>query len=266
VPAIYDFLNRCLDDITRTASAWLTGHLITALLTIAIGVIAAKMVRRSLKAFLIRTRIRTDPLLTNFFLRATYLTILILSLITALKSAGLPIETFVGGLGITGILIGFGLRDTLSNLAAGLFLLIYRPFRAGETIDVEGSKGVVEELTIVNMQMTTTDGVRVIMPNSKVWGAKITNYSMADQRRIEILLKVRCRNVAGAIEIIKRVFDGDDRIIKAPEPTISVSSLVDNAAVLTAWAWTKPTDFQQVTGDQYLRILTALDEAGIEIV
>jgi small conductance mechanosensitive channel len=264
VSAIYTLLQKALGGFPDHARDWIAGPFIPTLLTIAIGVIAAKLIRRSLKAFLDKTRIRTDPLLTSFFLRAIYSMVLALSVITALKTAGVPIETFIAGLGITGILIGFGLRDTLSNLAAGLFLLIYRPFRAGDTIEIEGSRGVVNELTIVNMQMTTTDGVTVIMPNSKVWGSKITNYSMAQQRRIEIIVKLARRDARRAIEIITPILEADDRVLKAPQPAVSVSSLAENAAALTVWAWTKPADFQPVINDQYLKILTALDQAHID--
>src|SRR5262249_34979032 len=253
-----------LDEIPGDARQWLAGRLIPALLIIVIGAIAATLIRRSLKAFLHKTRIRTDPLLVSFFLRAIYSIILVLSLITALKTAGVPVETFIAGLGITGIIIAFGLRDTLSNLAAGLLLLIYRPFRAGETIEVEGSKGIVQELTIVNMQMTTTDGGRVIMPNSKVWGAKITNYSTGEQRRIEISVKLRRRDASAAIGIINKLIDKDDRILKSPAATVSVASLAEDAALVTVWAWTKPADFQEVTNDHYLGILTALNEADID--
>src|SRR5262245_28532835 len=231
-----------------------------------IGVIAARLIRRSLKAFLHETRIRTDPLLVSFFLRAIYSIILVLTLITALKQAGVPVETFIAGLGVTGIVIAFGLRDTLSNLAAGLLLLIYRPFRSGETIEVEGSKGTVLELTIVNMQMITPDGVRVTMPNSKVWGAKITNYSTAEQRRIEITVRLRRRDARNAIEIINRLIKEDARILDSPASSVSVSSLSDDAAIVMVWAWTKPADFQQVTNDQYLSILTGLNEAHIDML
>ena len=151
-------------------------------------------------------------------------------------------------------------------MAAGLFLLIYRPFKAGEMVEVEGSKGVVEEVTIVNMQMTTTDGVRVIMPNSKVWGAKITNFSMANQRLIEIIVKLPRRDAQKAIEIIHGLLAQDDRILNKPEPAVTVSSLADNAAALTASAWVKPADFQATLHDQYLKVLSALESAGIETV
>jgi small conductance mechanosensitive channel len=266
VGAIYNLLQQALGDFPGHAHTWLASRFIPTLLTIAIGVVAAKLIRRSLKAFLNKTRIRTDPLLTSFFLRTVYLTVLAFAAITALQTAGVPIETFIAGLGITGIFIGFGLRDTLSNLAAGLFLLIYRPFRAGEFIEVEGSKGIVEELTIVNIQMTTTDGARVIMPNSKVWGAKLTNYSMAQQRRIEIIIKLARRDAQRAMDVIKPILDADDRILRTPAAGVSVTSLAENAAALTLWAWTKPADFQTVTNDQYLRILVALEQANIETI
>src|SRR5215831_6146775 len=258
------FYQRILDQIPTPVRTWLASHLIPTVMTIAIGLLAASLTRRSLRLFLDKTRIRTDPLLSGFFLQAIYSLILVLSLITALSKAGVPVETFIAGLGITGIVIAFCLKDTLSNLAAGLFLLIYRPFRAGETIEVEGSKGVVRELTIVNMEMTTADGVRVILPNSKVWGAKITNFSAADQRRIEIIIKLGRRDLSRAIDTIHRLLDHDDRMLKEPPPSVNVSSLADNDATITVWAWTKPADFQPATTDQYLRILTALNEANID--
>ncbi|HKF59179.1 MAG TPA: mechanosensitive ion channel family protein [Blastocatellia bacterium] len=258
------FYQQMLDKIPLAARTWLASSFIPALLILTMGLVAASLARRSLRVFINKTRIRTDPLLTSFFLRAVHSSILVVSLIAALGKAGVPVETFIAGLGITGIVIAFGLRDTISNLASGLFLLIYRPFRAGDTIEVDGSKGVVQELTIVNMQMTAADGVRVILPNSKVWGAKITNFSAADERRIEIVIKLRRRDVRTAIDIITRLLDHDDRMLKEPPPSVNVSSLADNDATITVWAWTKPPEFQPATTDQYLRILTALNEANID--
>jgi small conductance mechanosensitive channel len=258
------FLQGILDQIPSQYRTWLAADLFPALLILAAGLVAASLARRWLRVFINKTRIRTDPLLTSFFLRAVHSSILVVSLIVALGQAGVPVETFIAGLGITGIVIAFGLRDTISNLASGLFLLIYRPFRAGDTIEVDGSKGVVQELTIVNMQMTTADGVRVILPNSKVWGAKITNFSAADERRIEIVIKLRRRDVRTAIDIITRLLDHDDRMLKQPPPSVSVSSLADADATIVVWAWTKSADFQPVTSDQYLRIVTALNEANID--
>jgi len=237
-----------------------------ALLVLLIGLLASKMSKRWLRAILNRSRVRDDLLLKNFFLRSVSLSIVIVATLIALDNIGLPIASLIAGLGITGLILGFGLRDTLSNFAAGLLLLIYRPFRAGELIEVEGAHGIVEELTIVNMQMTTTDGVRVIMPNSKVWGSKIVNYSLSKHRRLEFTLKVREDDVETAIDAIREALANDSRILGTPPPQVRVTAIEDNAATLVIWAWTSPEDFQVTTADEYLRLLTALRRAELQII
>lgn len=239
---------------------------LTAIVILLLGVLASKLGRRWLKAVLNRSRVKDDVLLRNFFLRTVSVSIIIAATLLALETLSLPIASLVAGLGITGLILGFGLRDTLANFAAGLLLLIYRPFRAGELIEVEGATGVVEELTIVNMQMTTTDGVRVIMPNSKVWGAKIVNHSMSKRRRLELTLKVREDDAEQAIKAIQAALAADPRVLGTPPPQIRVISLADNAATLSIWAWTSPEDFQGVTADEYLRLLNSLREAELQIV
>jgi small conductance mechanosensitive channel len=243
-----------------------TPSLLYAVIILLVGVVASKLAKRWLKAILNRSRIRDDLLLKEFFLHVVSGSILLLALLTALSKLQIDVRTFIAGLGITGIILGFGLRDTLSNFAAGVLLLIYRPFRAGELIEVEGSQGLVEELTIVNMRMTTTDGVPVIMPNSKVWGAKITNYSLSNRRRLELTLKVRKDETEPAIAAILSALDEDSRILKDPAPVVRVVSVANDAARLSLWAWTDPKDFQQVSGDEYVRLMALLNRKAIQIL
>jgi small conductance mechanosensitive channel len=247
--------------LSEHALQWLT-----ALIILLVGVFASRLSRRWLRSILDRSRVREDLLLKDFFLRSISLAIVILATLIALGHVGLDVTSLIAGLGITGLILGFGLRDTLSNFAAGLLLLIYRPFRAGELIEVEGALGIVEELTIVNMQMTSTDGVRVIMPNSKVWGSKIVNYSLSHRRRLELTLKVRDDDVETAISTINATLADDPRILKTPPPSVKVVSLTDNTATLTIWAWTSPSDFQSVTVDEYVRLLNSFNQAELQIV
>jgi len=249
--------------------AFIAGHApqwLGAVIILIIGVLASKLSTRWLRPILNRSRVRDDLLLKSFFLRSVSVSIFIAALLISLEQVSVPVTSLIAGLGITGIILGFALRDTLSNFAAGLLLLIYRPFRAGELIEVEGTQGVVEELTIVNMQMTTSDGVRVIMPNSKVWGSKITNYSMSIRRRSELTLKVREEDVQVAIDAINAALEDDTRILKTPAPLIRVTSISDSGAVLSIWAWTKPEDFQSVNADEHLRLLQRLKEVELQIV
>lgn len=249
------------DFVSQHAIQW-----VVALFILLIGVLAAKLSRRWLGSILDRSRVRDDVLLKAFFLRLSSVTIVLAATLVALEKISIPVTSLVAGLGITGVIVGFALRDTLSSFAAGMLLLIYRPFRAGDLIEVEGAQGVVEELTIVNMQMTTTDGVRVIMPNSKVWGSKIVNYSLSQRRRLEMTLKVRDDDVENAITAISDALADDPRILKMPPPSVKVASLADNAATLTIWAWADPRDFQNVSADEYVRLLRHLNEAELQVV
>lgn len=253
----------------ETVKAFLAQHAtqwLVALFILLVGVVVSRLSRRWLRSVLNRSRVRDDLLLKDFFLRSVSSAILITATLIALEKVSVPVTSLVAGLGVTGIILGFALRDTLSNFAAGLLLLIYRPFRAGELVEVEGTQGVVEELTIVNMQMTTTDGVRVIMPNSKVWGSKIVNYSLSQRRRVEMTLKVRDDDLDIAIGAITDALASDERILKTPPPLVKVASLSDNAATLTIWAWVDPGDFQNVGADGYLRLLRRLNQAELQVI
>lgn len=252
-------------DQVRSLLPELWRNLILATFIIVFALAFSRVAKKWLTALLNRSRVRDDLLLKSFFVRSLTLSVYLLAVLAALDTIGLQVRTFIAGLGITGLILGFGLRDTLSNFAAGLLLLIYRPFRAGELIEVEGSKGVVEELTIVNMQMTTTDGVRVIMPNSKVWGAKITNYSLSRRRRLELSVKVREDCTEDGIEAILSALKNDHRVLTDPAPVVQVSDLSADSTNLTICLWTTLQDYSLVKEDIYLRVLIALRQAEVQI-
>lgn len=241
-------------------------RLLYAIIIFLAGVIVSRLSRRWLTPILDRSRIRDDLLLKNFFLRVLSISIILLTGLAALNKIGWDVQSFIAGLGITGIILGFAFKDTLSNFAAGLLLLVYRPFRAGHVIEVEGSVGRVIELTIVNTEMTTDDGVRVIMPNSKVWGAKIINYSLSERRRLEMTVKVRDDDVEDAVRIIESALLTDSRILKTPAPSVRIKSIANDSATLVVWAWTSPPDFDAVSNDEYLRLQNALKAHDLPVV
>jgi small conductance mechanosensitive channel len=254
-----------LDQLKAKAIQYAPGYA-QALIIILLGLIFARLARRWAGAIIDRSRIGNDLLLKEFFLRVVSVSIIIIAVISALSQIGWDVQTFIAGLGITGLILGFGLKDVLSNFAAGLLLLIYRPFRAGQLIEVEGAKGVVQELTIVNMEMDTTDGVRVIMPNSKVWGAKIINYSVSVRRRIELQIRVRDEDADDAIKAILDEIKADARILLTPEPVVRVEKIADSAATLVLRAWTSPENFEVASGDLYLKLQDALVRAEVQTV
>lgn len=244
----------------------LTLNFIQALIILLVGVIVARLARKWLSSLLDRSRIKDDRLLKNFFIRSLYLTIMILASLTALSKIGWDVTTFVAGLGITGIILGFAFKDTLSNFAAGLLLLVYRPFSAGDVIEVEDSRGTVLDLTIVNMEMIREDGVRVIMPNSKVWGAKIMNFTLTERRRFEITIKLRQEDVERAAQTVKAALSQDDRILKTPPPSVEITAIQHNAVTLAIRAWSSPEAFAATSSEGYIKVQDVLREKGVLIL
>lgn len=258
-----------MENVVSSARDWiihLAPGLLRALLILAAGLLVAKLANRWLSAILDRSRISDDLLLRKFFLRVLSVSVIVASALSALDMLGLNVWSFAAGLGAAGIIIGFGLKDILSNFAAGILLLIYRPFRAGELIEVEGSTGTVLELTVVNMQLVTSDGVRVIMPNSKVWGAKIVNYSLSERRRIEMTLKVPETSIAQASEAISAALAGNTKVLKEPAPLVRVNSIAEKAATLAVSFWTAPADYNAVAAGQYRELRDALAASGVEVL
>jgi small conductance mechanosensitive channel len=259
-------LGNAILEAIKTAFIQNAPRVLYSILILTIGFLISRLLKRWLNAILSHSRIRDDILLKNFFLRSVTFSILALTFLSALSQIGLDVQTFIAGLGVTGLIIGFALRDTLSNFAAGLLLLTYRPFRAGELIEVEGSEGSVEELTIVNIQMTTTDGVRVILPNSKVWGAKITNYSQSKRRRIEATISVREDDIEVSIEAVLSRLLKDEKVLKVPAPAANVSSLKNGVAALTISLWASPKDFATLSAESNREVIQALRENEIPIL
>ena len=254
-----------IENLKRTGLE-LSLNLAQALIILFVGLVVARLARRWLSSLLDRSRIKNDPLLRSFFLRALYLTIILAACLTALSKIGWDVATFVAGLGITGIILGFAFKDMLSNFAAGLLLLIYRPFRAGDVIEVDDSRGVVLDLTIVNMQMIREDGVRVIMPNSKVWGATVINFTLTERRRFEITIKLRQEDFDKADTVVKTALATDERILKSPPPSVEVTSIQYNTVTLAIRAWTKPEDYGDASKDAYVKVKKALRENGTPIL
>lgn len=234
---------------------------LAAVLIMAVGLLVAQLVRRWLGGRI--DRIGADPLIKRFLLRAAWLIIIGVAALSALSQAGLDTSSLLAGLGVTSIIIGFALKDTLSNFAAGLMLIIYRPFRAGDLVSIEGVLGTIEELTIVNVQMITTDGIRVIMPNSKVWGAVIFNYSLSRSRRLEFKLRVSDQDAHRALVVLREALSSDPRVLGNPAPSVIITALADGAAELIARAWTNPQDFQSAQSELYLQLRQALERAQI---
>jgi small conductance mechanosensitive channel len=151
------------------------GKLLTAIAVLIIGVLLAKFAKRVLDESL--SRIELDVTLQKFITKSAEYTIYALAVLIALSTIGLNILPVIAGIGVAGFIVGFAVKDTLSNLTAGLLLIFYRPFNVGDKINTSGVTGKVKEINIVATVLETEDANIVTVPNSKVWGAPITKFS-----------------------------------------------------------------------------------------
>ena len=150
---------------------------------------------------------------------------------------GIPTASLVAVLGAAGLAVGLALQGTLSHFAAGVMLLVFRPFRVGDLVEVGGDVGKVKEIGIFSTVLNTTDNVRTIIPNAEVWGKPIKNYTANDTRRIDMVIGVGYGDdLSVAKETIERVVSADERVLADPEPQVAVSNLGDSSVDLCGQA------------------------------
>lgn len=237
---------------------------IGAIVVFIIGRMIAGWARNKLSASL--TKAGTDSSLIPFFSSMLYYVILGVVLIAVLNLFGIETTSLIAVLGTAGLAVGLALQGTLSNFSAGVMLLIFRPIRVGDFVEVAGQAGTVKEIAIFNTIMHTGDNVRIVIPNAQVYGDIVKNYSYNDTRRIDLVMGIGYGDDIGkAIEIIERVVTGDDRVLKDPAPTIAVSELADSSVNLVVRPWCNAGDYWPTRWDLTRKLKEELEAGGCNI-
>lgn len=173
-----------LETMALDVESWVTANLallgmraLAALAVLLVGWIAAAALGAAAGAAMRRTPLRQRELLVNFLTRTVRTVVIVFAGVIALGELGVDIGPLIAGIGITGFVVGFAFKDSLSNLAAGLLLLFYQPFDVGDTVEVSGIKGRVLDMSVAATELRREDGHLAIVPNSKIWNAPIINYS-----------------------------------------------------------------------------------------
>jgi small conductance mechanosensitive channel len=241
-------------------------NLLTALVIVAIGALLAQAAATAARAAVLRTPLQSRRLLVNFLARTAHKVVLVFAGVLALGALGLDIGPLIAGIGITGFIVGFAFKDSLSNLAAGLLLLFYQPFEVGDFVEVGGISGSVRDMSIAATELRMPDGRLAIVPNSRIWNAPIINFNRLGQRRIEWTVGVAYgTDLSTAIQTVGRVLAGDERILAEPAPHVVVNGLGESSVDLAARAWVAPKDFMLVSSDVRQAILEGLARASISI-
>lgn len=211
-------------------------------------------------------RAQVDPTLHKFVTSLTYIALLAFVVIAALNQLGIQTASFIAVLGAAGLAIGLALQGALANFAAGVLMIIFKPFKAGDFIEGGGTTGTVEEVQIFTTQLLTPDNKAVIVPNSKIMSDNITNYTLKGSRRVDMMFGIGYGDdINQARDIILRIIAVDDRIFKDPAPEVLVSELADSSVNLATRVWSSADDYWDVLFAITEEVKKRFDAEGISI-
>lgn len=239
--------------------------LLAAVLILIVGFWAAGFAQRTLTKALNRTG-KIDPTITLFMGSMAKYLVIILTVLAVLDQFGIETTSLVALIGAAGLAVGLALQGTLSNVAAGVMLLFFRPFKVGQFIDAGGAAGTVKSISLFTTHLDTSDNIHIIIPNSDIWGSAIKNFSHNETRRVELNIGIDYGDdIDKAMGFVSGALSLDDRVLDDPEPLVAVGNLGDSSVDLLIRFWCAGSDFWQLRWDMTKVIKEVFDQEGISI-
>jgi small conductance mechanosensitive channel len=256
-----------METLLENAKDLLTQYgpiIVKVLATLLIGWFAARILTSIARRAMIRAKV--DATVVGFAGNLLYAALLTLVVITALGKLGVPTGSFIAVVGAAGLAVGFALQGSLANFAAGVLLIIFRPFKVGDFVEAAGVSGVVEDVQVFATALKSPDNKRIIVPNSAITGSNITNYSAKETRRVDLVFGIGYGDdIKKAKDILEDLLAQDDRVLKDPAPTVAVLELADSSVNIVARPWVKTADYWSVHFDTTEAVKLAFDKEGITI-
>jgi len=256
-------VDQAVQNVVTLVSTWglqLAGALAVLIIGRFLCGVARKSVRRAMESR------RVDPSLIPFASNLVYFVLLAAVLIAVLGLFGIETTSLVAVLGTAGLAIGLALQGTLGNFSSGVMLLLFRPFHVGDFIDAAGVAGTVVEIGVFSTIMNTPDNVKIIVPNSGIFGATIKNFSANDTRRNDIVLGISYDDdISNAIAVVNAVLSKDSRVLSDPEPVVAVSELADSSVNLVVRPWCRKEDYWGLRYDLTRKLKEELEQGGCSI-
>ena len=229
------------------------------------GFIVAGWVRSSVGGALGKVK-KADETLRSFFSSLAYYAVVVFTIIAVLAQFGVQTTSFIAVLGAAGLAIGLALQGTLSNVAAGVMLLLFRPFKIGDYIEGGGLAGTVKGISLFITELATPDNVQIIAPNSQLWGSAIKNYSFHATRRVEIVIGIAYEDdIEKALAAIVDEAQKDSRVLAEPAPMAAVTGLGDSSVNFVVRVWCNAADFWALKFDLTKNLKNRLDAENITI-
>ncbi len=249
--------------VTTLVTAWGL-KLIGAVVLLVVGRVAAGWVRRGVRRMLDRSTL--DQTLVPFLSGLVYYLVLAFVLVAVLGMVGIQTASLVAVFGAAGLAVGLALQGTLSHFASGVMLLLFRPFRIGDFVEVGGQSGSVDAIGMFSTTLNTPDNVRIIIPNSNVFGSTVKNYAANDTRRVDLVIGVSYNDdIEVAMQTIRAILDGDARVLADPKPVVAVHELGDSSVNLVVRPWCLRQVYWNLRWDLVRYIKEQIETAGCSI-
>ncbi len=209
---------------------------------------------------------KVDVTLRGFMASAVRYLILIFTVVAVLNQFGVQTTSIIAVLGAASLAIGLALQGTLSNVAAGVMLLLFRPFKVGDYVDAAGLAGTVKSITLFMTELATPDNVQILVPNGKIWGAAIKNYSFHATRRVDMVLGISYEDdIDKAVRLVEEMAKADGRVHAEPAPVVVVGELADSSVNIVIRLWCDAANYWPLKFEMTKALKQRMDKEGISI-
>jgi small conductance mechanosensitive channel len=256
-----------MEAATGLIGYWVSNYAIKIVIALLIFLIG-KWLSRKLSKVLgkVLQKNNVDQILVKFLESISYYIMLIMVLIAAAGQLGIATTSFLTVLGAAGLAIGLALKNSLSNFASGVMLILFRPFSVGDFVTAGGASGTVNSVNIFNTVLTTPDNQKVIVPNNSITSGNITNVTANPTRRINLVIGIGYEDdIPKAKGILMEIIKSDERVLNEPAPSVAVSELADSSVNFVVRPWVKTGDYWNTLCDLTERIKLTFDKEGISI-
>ena len=239
-------------------------RVLSALLILAIGLWLSRKISKALGRAMIRANV--DPMLASFLRNIAYFGLVIVVGVAALTQLGVPPASLLAVLGAAGLAIGLALRDSLSNFASGVMLILLHPFKSGDYVQIAGLEGSIEQVRIFQTRMRTIDNRVIVLPNSQITGAPIINFTALPSRRLDLVVGIGYDDDLGAARAaLLDVAAASDRVLKVPAPDVLVTGLAESSVNLMLRAWVSTPDILEAKSELLEAIHREIRARGLSI-
>ncbi|NRF14214.1 mechanosensitive ion channel family protein [Vibrio coralliilyticus] len=241
-------------------------QLFVFILILLVTKVLAKLARKVVSKTVVSKNLKMSQLMQDFFIAMSGNAVWIIGILIGLSQIGLNLTPVLTGFGIAGVIVGFALQDTLSNFAAGMMLLIYRPFDVGDFVFAGGVDGKVSHMSLVNTTIKTFDNQIIIVPNGKIWGDVIKNVTHERVRRVDMVFGIGYSDdILQAEKVLKDIVDSHPAVLRNPEPNIRVHLLNTSSVDFIVRPWVKTDDYWDVYWYVTREVKLRFDQEGISI-